>query len=909
MLVLVLWGGLAVPGKAHATWQKARDLLRHGRYEQALHIADRLGRGPRLATAGGRAAALVAARAEAALGQLPAARARLERASVHAPENLPMRAELIRLADAVGDRVTVATLVRLCYEDWAAGRVDREDAANLVAMAVAARYHNDWHRANDLLRTAVARAPRSPEPNIVWGQLFMDKHAVREAEESFREALEADPRHPDALVGLARARLGAGYDREGAEDALARARTENPRHPGVLALEAELALDADEFARVEDLIDRLRTINPRDEGAAFLAAALARRRDRPDDYRREKDARLLVNPTDGGFFQRVAEALVRQRRYQDARAVAAEGLTYAPDHAGCLSTLGTTLLRLGEEDEGIERLRRSFDLDPYDVRVFNQLELFEKAIPKRYVIVRTPHFRFRVEPAARPALERIVAPYLESVYRRYVERYRFEPAGPITIELYGSHEDFAVRTVGVPAIDVAAVCFGRVITAQSPTTGASNWGLVLSHELAHVFALAISRERVPRWFTEGLAEVETARLDPLWQRRDDLAVHVALARGKMPELGKLSQAFIRARSAEEAVAAYHYSALAVQFLEARFGWPAVLRALEVFGQGEAEDRVLKTVTGLDTPALGTAFDAHLRERYAGFAKQRFPLRVETPDRPDAERRALARDATRADRARAGLAAFRDGDVDAAARWLGRVRDGAGDDPLVSWLGGLVANKRGDFAEALRLLRPLVTTLDGYELRMQLGLAESLGGGLGEAETHFRAAAVFAPDEVEPWALLSEIYDRTKDPRKRLHARLQAFRREPQDGRLGKEVLKDAVTMGVNDVAIQVGPGVVFVDPSDPEVFEAQGRALLAVGRPSDAATAYEHALTLGHRAPASLHRVLASLYERMGQAAKARAHNALATPSITSPRPPAPASPPPPPKPAPVRAPPLPSRL
>jgi len=75
----------------------------------------------------------------------------------------------------------------------------------------------------------------------------------------------------------------------------------------------------------------------------------------------------------------------------------------------------------------------------------------EKVIPARYTMVSTAHLRFRVEPAARPAIEAVVAPFLEETYQRYVARYRFEPRGPVVFELYGAEEHYAVRTVGLPA--------------------------------------------------------------------------------------------------------------------------------------------------------------------------------------------------------------------------------------------------------------------------------------------------------------------------------------------------------------------------------------------------------------------------------------------------------------------------
>ena len=36
-------------------------------------------------------------------------------------------------------------------------------------------------------------------------------------------------------------------------------------------------------------------------------------------------------------------------------------------------------------------------------------------------------------------------------------------------------------------------------------TSAFNWASALWHEIAHTFHLGVSRGRVPRWFTEGLA--------------------------------------------------------------------------------------------------------------------------------------------------------------------------------------------------------------------------------------------------------------------------------------------------------------------------------------------------------------------------------------------------------------------
>src|SRR5262245_51441582 len=90
---------------AHAAVERVAADLRTGQYEKARKGVAALGR------RGGARAALLAARAERQLGLLREARGRLEEATVQWPEDLPVRAELMRVAEALGDRGAIQTLV------------------------------------------------------------------------------------------------------------------------------------------------------------------------------------------------------------------------------------------------------------------------------------------------------------------------------------------------------------------------------------------------------------------------------------------------------------------------------------------------------------------------------------------------------------------------------------------------------------------------------------------------------------------------------------------------------------------------------------------------------------------------------------------------------------------------------
>ena len=107
-------------------------------------------------------------------------------------------------------------------------------------------------------------------------------------------------------------------------------------------------------------------------------------------------------------------------------------------------------------------------------------------------------------------------------------RYDFVPKTPVQVELYSNREQFSVRTSGLPNIGIEGVCFGRVVAAMSPKSEPFNWGNVVWHELGHVFAIQLSKNHVPRWFTEGLSEYETIARRPEWQRELDPELYQAL---------------------------------------------------------------------------------------------------------------------------------------------------------------------------------------------------------------------------------------------------------------------------------------------------------------------------------------------------------------------------------------------
>ena len=120
----------------------------------------------------------------------------------------------------------------------------------------------------------------------------------------------------------------------------------------------------------------------------------------------------------------------------------------------------------------------------------------------------------------------LLLPYMQAelhtILATYEKKYQMTLPGPVQVEVYPNHEDFAVRTMGMPGLGALGVTFGEVVAMDSPSArkpGDFNWGATLWHEMSHVFILTATNHRVPRWFTEGLAVHEEGERSPEWSDR------------------------------------------------------------------------------------------------------------------------------------------------------------------------------------------------------------------------------------------------------------------------------------------------------------------------------------------------------------------------------------------------------
>lgn len=556
-------------------------------------------------------------------GQYAAARAKLE-SLVKADRGLEARYQLGLVYRALGERALERAVWNGFYDDYERGNIDKKSARQLTYVARAAQLLGGWKDANDLFRDAVDADPKGKDgarANIAWARLFLEKYDAGHAEVCLDEGLAVLPEDADGRTLLARVKLEQTYDLEAAGRELHRAEAAHPGLPEAVAMRAEVALQTGKLETARQLAQALLRNNPNDAAAHTLLAGAALLAEDRAGYETERAAVLAVNPHDSRFFHGTSEILIREHRYADAVAIEEEALTADPKDPVARAAYGANLLRLGREGEGLAALREAWRGDKYNVRTYNLLQLFEDVIPKRYVMVEAPPFRLRVPTAERAMLELTVVPLLQAARTAFDALYGTKLRGPITVELYADPKHYAVRTIGLPGLEAIGVTFGPVVTAMSPSVGRFNWKMVLWHELAHAYAIAASKSRVPRWFTEGLSEYETQAQNPVWTRRTSAELAGALQREELASVAELNQAFIGARDLAHMVVAYHEASAAVSYFVERAQRPGVRRALQLFAEGRDLATVIKETTGDSIQAFDAGLRAWLGAKLSRFRGQ------------------------------------------------------------------------------------------------------------------------------------------------------------------------------------------------------------------------------------------------------------------------------------------------
>jgi len=485
--------------------------------------------------------------------------------------------------------------------------------------------------ANSYFRDANKLAPDDPDINAAWGELFLDKHNPADAMKSFQEALRVDDSHVGALIGAAE--VNTGMNPPAARAALERALKINANSVPALLLQAELALDDRERDRARESIKKALAVNPNSLEARSLDAAIARLEDKTAEFDRLAQDVLKINPGYGEVYRVAGDHLARNYRFDEAVTLVRRALTLDADNTRAYSDLGTHLLRTGDEPGARVALERAFKGDAFDQTTFNQLDLLDTI--DKFVTITDGDIIMRLDPAEVGVMREYAMPLAKEALGTLQKLYDFKVTGPILIEMFPKHDQFAVRTIGLPGfIGALGACFGRVVTLDSPNArepGEFHWGETLWHEIAHVITLQMSKNRLPRWLSEGISVWEERRARPEWGREMDMSFAQAINEDKVLKLKVLNEGFSDPRLIS---LSYYQASLVVDHIVDTYGEPKLRDLIRSYGEGLETEAAVKESLGVSLDQLQEGFDARLEKQYATLRKSLQTPKVESKPTPD-----------------------------------------------------------------------------------------------------------------------------------------------------------------------------------------------------------------------------------------------------------------------------------
>ncbi len=473
-----------------------------------------------------------------------------------------------------------------------------------------------WEQANEQFRLATQPANSKALYKVRWGMLLHERFNDSEAADLFREALAAEPSNAEAYVGLATVSAESFSGKASAYAMKA------------IELDPKLAL-AHEF-----LADLALANDDRETAAAEADKAIALENDALDAMaihaaleliaNRSPDAWLAkirsINPNYGEGYARVAHQLELHYRYQDAVTYYRKGTEADPSLWAAHSALGIELMRLGQDREPRKELELSYENGYRDAATVNSLRLLDSY--KNFVTTRDGSTILKLDKTESDLLLPYLQSELHTILTTYESKYHMKLPGPVQVEAYPDHEDFAVRTMGMPGLGALGVTFGLVVAMDSPSArkpGDFNWGSTLWHEMSHVFILTATNFRVPRWFTEGLAVHEEGERSSEWKNQPTPEILAAIRDKKLLPVTRLDRGFVYPDYSSQVMVSYFQAGSICDFIKTRWSDDKLLEMVHSYAQLQTTPQVIQSDLGLTPDEFDKQYLAWINEQYGAEA--------------------------------------------------------------------------------------------------------------------------------------------------------------------------------------------------------------------------------------------------------------------------------------------------
>jgi len=794
-------GTAQAPRRASSPLQTATRALIDGKYDEVDALAGKLD---------ARDPAVVALKARAAIerGRYADAEAMLRPVASRAPTSeaaleLGLLQRMLRKPDAT------AILTRV-----ARAADTGNDAGEIARGARALHALGEFQDANSAYRDAASAAPNDPAINTQWGDLFREKFQNSEALRSYQIALQADANWVPAIMGSARTLADENPPQA---VALAKHALElNPSSVDAYLFLAEQAADASKHDEARQALTKALEVNPSSLEAHSLVAALAYVQDKSSEFEAEVAKTQAIAPAYGDVYRIAGELTAHNYRFDEAVDLTRRALTLDPKNPRTLADLGLQLLRTGDEAAARAALDASWQEDKFDRVTKNLLDMLDKV--DKFVTVRDGDVVMRMDANEAPVLQEYAMPLAHQALNTLSAKYEFTPRGPILIEIFPKHDDFAVRTLGLPGmIGALGACFGRVVAMDSPRArppGEFQWEATLWHELTHVITLQMSNQRLPRWLSEGISTYEEKKARADWARQQDIEFVGLIDRGEAIKLTDLNAAFTNPKLIS---IAYYQASLVVEHIVATYGEAGLRKFIRSFAQGLDNDAAMKATLNTDFEQMQDGFDKTVDKLFASIRGVVNPPKdVELLKMQVEELRALS-----------------------------------------------AANPRS------------------YPVRIVLGTRLRKAGKIDEAMQEFETAAKLLPIAIgpeSPHAQMADIALEKKDQARAI-AELQALLAADFDNVEAPRKLITLLLQEKVDDPAKLRPvyeRIAAIDPFDAEAHAALGRMAMQRNDPQAASREFRAVLALAPVDRAAAQTDLAESYFKSGKTAEAKKHTLAA---------------------------------
>ena len=492
------------------------------------------------------------------------------------------RPEALNACDAFDDRGKAAE-ARECYTALLR-------SPDMATRAEAWWALGDVKSANEVFRDAIKAQPENPDLRVRWGHLYMQTHQEAEALALFGEALEIDEDHIPAKLGTAGVFAERFEDK--AQKLVDEVLKEAPDSVEAHMLIGRLRLELTKLKEADEALDKALELaaaegrSPLEIYALKASVDLLRGVTESDWTKKALD----YNPRYGEVYSIPARYYVITRRYREAVELFAKAVHVEPENWSAHADLGVNLLRENRDDEARRHLEIAFEGDPFSAKTVNTLRLLDSF--ERFEVfsnkdlsrlegkepsaddLAKPTVMARLHEKEADVLKAYVLDLADESVTVFSKKYDFQPKKPIWVELYPDHDDFAVRTMGMPGVGLLGVTFGYLVAMDSPSgrqPGTFHWGTTLWHEMAHVFTLEATNHLVPRWFSEGVSMYEEWEARPNWGEQISPDFINAYHEKKLLPVATLDEGFIRPSYPQQIAVSYFQAGLICRLIDREWG--------------------------------------------------------------------------------------------------------------------------------------------------------------------------------------------------------------------------------------------------------------------------------------------------------------------------------------------------